>query len=232
MPDFPGPGSSSREILPDLPAMAPAAPPPPVLAPPAPAAAPPAASSQGPRLVQRLAAVSAQLVVAAVLVVGLVAVGSAYLNDGRVELSALSPSRMREMVSPTRTLVAKDLSNGLYETQDGHTLFFVRGEAENRGTSPVRVKARVALYEGTDLQTSAESLVGAVPSPEELFALQNPKAAEALRARMDAAAKDVAPGARVPFVVFFYDYPADLGGFRLEVTLEPQTGGTAANAKP
>ncbi len=234
-PDFPGQeAAQSREILPDLPSMPPTpAPAPPVIA------APPAKKEeapgerQGPRLVQRLAAVAAQLVVAAVLVVGLVAVGSAWLNDGRVELSALSPSRMREMVSSTLPLVPKDLSNGLYETRDGHTLFFVRGEVENRGPAPVRVKAHVALYEGDQKVKSAEGLVGAVPTPEELHALLSASEADALRGRLDGAAREVAPGARAPFVVFFYEYPAELAGFRLDVTFESLAKeGKAGNAQP
>jgi hypothetical protein len=223
-PDFPGAGAPSTEILPDLPA---ATPTPPVIAPPTVKQAEAPKERTGPRLVQRLAAVAAQLLVAAVLVVGLAAVGSAWLNGGRVELSALSPSRMREMVSPTRPLVAKDLSNGLYETADGHALFFVRGEVENRGTAPIRVKATVALFDGEQRVKSAEGLAGTVPSPEELFLLKSASAAEALRGRLDGAVKEVAPGARAPFVVFFYDYPSDLAGFRLEVTLEPH-GATAA----
>ncbi|HEX8439605.1 MAG TPA: hypothetical protein VF697_31210, partial [Archangium sp.] len=243
LPDFPGPGEAppSREILPDLPSMTPTVAPPVIaVAPAEPAKKKKEASDgQGPRLVQRLAAVAAQFVVAAVLVVGLVAVGGAWLNDGKLELSALSPAKMREMVSPTRPLVAKDLSNGLYEARDGHTLFFVRGEVENRGTAPVRVKALVAVYDGDQRVKSAEGLVGAVPTPEELYSLQKVDEATLLRTRLDAAAKEVAPGARAPFVVFFYEYPSDLSGFRLEVTLEPQgelaAGGTqekAGNGQP
>jgi hypothetical protein len=191
------------------------------------AAAPPAkkpeasGERQGPPLVRRLAGVAAQLVVGAVLVVGLVALGSAWLNEGRMD--------PREMLSPShRPLVAKELSNGLYATQDGHNLFYVRGEVENRGTAPIRVKAQVAIHDGDQRVKSAEGLAGAVPTPEELYSLQKPTDADALRTRLDAAAKEVAPGARAPFVVLFYEYPSDLKGFRLEVTLEPQGAGTAA----
>jgi hypothetical protein len=231
LPDFPGPGEAppSREILPDLPAMSPT-PAPPVLAEPA-KKKQESDPSAGPSFVQRLAGMAAQFGVAAVLVIGLLALGSAWLNDGRVELSSLSPSKMREMVSPTRPLVGKDLSNGLYETFDGHTLFFVRGEVENRSTAPVRVKASVALFEGEQRVKSAEGLVGAVPTSEELFTLKNAAAADALRTRLDAEAKEVAPGERAPFVVFFYDHPSDMGSFRLEVTFESQAQ-VAGNAQP
>ena len=233
LPDFPGPGEAppSREILPDLPPMSPAPAPPVLATPDEPAKKKEKDPSAGPSLVQRLAGMAAQFVVAAVLVVGLLALGSAWLNDGRVELSSLSPSKMREMVSPTLPLMGKDLSNGLYETFDGHTLFFVRGEVENRGTAPVRVKASVALFEGDQKVKSAEGLVGEVPTPEQLFTLKNAAAADALRTRLDAAAKEVAPGARAPFVVFFYDHPSDMGSFRLEVTFESQAQ-VAGNAQP
>ena len=226
-PDFPGPGEGApgREVLADLPP----APPPPVIAAPAPPKVEQASGgSAGSGIARRLASVAAQFMVAAVLVVGLLAVAMAWLNDGRVELS---PTRMRELVSPTRPLVAKDLSNGLYETGAGHSLFFVRGEVENRGTSAIRVKAGVALYEGDQRVKSAEGIAGAVPTPEELFQLASPADAETLRARLDAAAKEVAPGARAPFVVFFYEYPSDLASFRLEVTLEPQTAVASGGAK-
>ncbi len=232
-PDFPGPGEAApgREVPANLPA------PKPTPAPPVIAAQPPkkeeaAAGGKGSRLVQRLAGVAAQLVLVAVLVVGLVAVGSAWLNDGRVELSAV--------LSPPPPLLAKDLSNGLYELRDGRTLFFVRGEVENRGPAPTRVKAEVVMYDGDQRVKSAEGLVGAVPTAEELHALGNASEADALRARLDAAAREVAPGARAPFIVIFYEYPSDLAGFRLEVTLEPHaavaTGGakegTPGNARP
>jgi hypothetical protein len=163
----------------------------------------------------------ANLVVAAVLVVALGAVGLGYLREGRVDLSVLSPGRLRELLVPAaRPLVAVDVSNGLYETQGGRPVFFIRGEAENRGDAATRVRVRAALYDGAQRVRSAEALAGAVPSPEELHAVGSAEAAGALRQRLDAAAATVAPGARAPFIVVFHEYPADLAGFRLEVTLE------------
>jgi hypothetical protein len=47
---------------------------------------------------------------------------------------------------------------------------------------------------------------------------------------LDAAATSVAPGAKAPFLVMFHEYPADLGSFRLEVTLEPVASATAEAA--
>ena len=170
----------------------------------------------------------ANLVVAAVLVVGFAAVGRVYLREGRVDLSVLSPEHLRTLVIPApQPLVAVDVSNALYETRAGRPLFFVRGEAENRTGSATRIRVRAALYDGTQRVRSAEVLAGAVPTPEQLYAVGDSQSATALSQRLDAAATSVAPGAKVPFLVMFHEYPADLGSFRLEVTLEPVASATA-----
>ena len=184
--------------------------------------------SRPPSRARKATALLANLVVAAVLVVGLAAVGRVYLREGRVDLSVLSPDHLRTLVVPApRPLVALDVTNALYETQSGRPLFFVRGEAENRTGSATRIRVRAALYDGNQRVRSAEALAGAVPTPEELHAVGDSAAATALSQRLDAAATLVAPGAKVPFLVMFQEYPADLGSFRLEVTLEPVPPATA-----
>ncbi|EPX58804.1 hypothetical protein D187_003519 [Cystobacter fuscus DSM 2262] len=227
---------SGRGALAEPPTPKPA---PPVVAPPeAPAAA---AARPAPRLVQRLAAAAVQFVVVVVLLAGLLAVALASLNEGRVELSDLSVSRIREWLSPTTPLVAKDVSNGLYEATGGKPLFFVRGEVVNRGATPIRVKARVSLFDGERRVLSSEGLAGPPPTPEDLYSVRTAGDAAALRTRLDSAAEAVAPGAHMPFVVFFFEYPENLADLRLEVTLEPQgvaatTGGvregSAGNGQP
>ena len=177
---------------------------------------------------RKVTALIANLVVAAVLVVGFAAVGRVYLREGRVDLSVLSPEHLRTLVIPApQPLVAVDVSNALYETRAGRPLFFVRGEAENRTGSATRIRVRAALYDGTQRVRSAEVLAGAVPTPEQLYAVGDSQSATALSQRLDAAATSVAPGAKVPFLVMFHEYPADLGSFRLEVTLEPVASATA-----
>ncbi|MCY1020663.1 zinc-ribbon domain-containing protein [Pyxidicoccus sp. MSG2] len=184
--------------------------------------------SRPPSRARKATALVANLVVAAVLVVAFAAVGGVYLREGRVDLSVLSPDRLRTLVVPApRPLVALDVTNALYETRSGRPLFFVRGEAENRTGAATRVRVRAALYDGNQRVRSAEALAGAVPTPEELHAVGNSEAATALSQRMDAAATPVAPGAKVPFLVMFQEYPTDLGSFRLEVTLEPVPPATA-----
>ncbi|MBJ6759400.1 zinc-ribbon domain-containing protein [Myxococcaceae bacterium JPH2] len=171
---------------------------------------------------RRVTALVANLAVATVLVVGLGAVGHVYLSEGRVDLSALSPERLRALVMPaaSRPLQARDVSNGLYETREGQQLFLVRGEVRSTATAASRVRVRAALYDGDQRVRSTEGLAGALPTPEELFSLSNAESVSALRQRLDAAATVVSPGGAVPFLVLFHEYPADLASFRLEVTLE------------
>ncbi|NTX33760.1 zinc-ribbon domain-containing protein [Myxococcus sp. CA033] len=174
-----------------------------------------------PSRARKVTALLVNLMVAAALVVGLGAVGSVYLSEGRLDLSVLSPENLRALVVPApKPLVALDVSNGLFETQAGRPLFFIRGDAENRTASATHVRVRGALFDGDQRVRSVEGLAGLVATPEELHAVGNAEAAQALRKRLDAGAVSVAPGARVPFLLVFHEYPAALGSFRLEVTVE------------
>ncbi|RKH68458.1 hypothetical protein D7X96_17415 [Corallococcus interemptor] len=171
---------------------------------------------------RKLTGLVLNLAIATVLVVALGALGAVYLREGRVDPSTLSPDRLRTLVLPaSRPFVASDVSNGLYETRDGRMLFVVRGEAENRTGAAAAVRVRAALFDGDQRVRSTEGLAGALATPEELHAVTTREAATALRQRMDAASLPVPPGGKVPFLVMFQEFPADLSGFRLEVTLEP-----------
>ncbi|MFY1830023.1 zinc-ribbon domain-containing protein [Myxococcus fulvus] len=186
-----------------------------------------------PSRARKVTALFVNLVVAAALVVGLGALGWVYLHEGRVDFSVLSPERLRSLVVPAPTpLVALDVSNGLYETQSGKPLFFVRGDAENRTGSATHLRVRGALFDGNQRVRSVEGLAGSVATPEELFAVGNTESALALRQRMDAAAVSVAPGARAPFLLVFHEYPAALDGFRLEVTVEAVPAPASAAPAP
>ncbi|MCY1042614.1 DUF3426 domain-containing protein [Corallococcus sp. bb12-1] len=170
------------------------------------------------------------LTVATVLVVALGALGIVYLRDGQVDASTLSPDRLRTLVMPpARPFTASDVSNGLYATRDGRMLFVVRGEAENRTGAAASVRVRAALFDGEQRVRSTEGLAGALATPEDLYAVTNAEAATALRQRLDAASLPVPPGGKVPFLVVFQEYPADLAGFRLEVTLEPAPSAPTAD---
>ncbi|QDE92393.1 hypothetical protein BHS06_27350 [Myxococcus xanthus] len=162
-------------------------------------------------------------VLAAALVAVLGTVGRVYLSEGRLDVSALSLDSLRTLFVPApKPLVAVDVTNGLYETREGRSLFYVRGDAANHSDTAARIRVRAELYDGSQRVASAEVLVGGVPTPEELYGVGSPAAAVALRQRVDEAAVSVAPGAKAPFVVIFPEHPADPGGYRLELTLEPE----------
>lgn len=170
-------------------------------------------------------------VLAAALVAVLGTVGRVYLSEGRLDVSALSLDSLRTLFVPaSKPLVAVDVTNGLYETREGRSLFYVRGDAANHSDAAARIRVRAALYDGSQRVASAEALVGGVPTPEELYGVGSPDAAVALRQRVDEAAVSVAPGAKAPFVVIFPEHPADPGGYRLELTLEPERSKSAEAA--
>ncbi|WP_255449927.1 MULTISPECIES: hypothetical protein [Myxococcaceae] len=162
------------------------------------------------------------LALALLLVLALAAVGRASLREGRLALGALAPGRLGELLAPSSgPLALHDVGNGLYDTRDGRAVFYVRGEVENRGGAPARVRVRAALYDGDQRVKSAEGLAGQEPGPEALYALTSADDAMALRIRLDAAARVLAPGERAPFTVVFFEYPPQLGDYRLELTPEP-----------
>jgi predicted Zn finger-like uncharacterized protein len=179
---------------------------------------------------RKLTGLVLNVTIAAALVVTLGALGAMYLRDGKVDPSTLSPDRLRTLLLPaSRPFIASDVSNGLYETRDGHMLFVVRGEAENRTRTAQAVRVRAALYDGDQRVRSAEGLVGTLATPEDLHAVTTGEAATALRLRLDASAPPVPPGGKAPFLVVFQEFPADLSGFRLEVSLEPVVTETTAD---
>ncbi|WP_225411020.1 zinc-ribbon domain-containing protein [Stigmatella hybrida] len=208
----------------DMPA-APAASPAPNLA--APAIARPAGrpadmgipERRKPSAAQQVTGQVAYLTIAAGLLLALTAVGSVYLKEGRVDASALSPSTLLALVTPS-DFVAHNVSNGLYDTRGGGAVFYVRGDVENRSSKPVRIRVRAALYDGGQRVKATEGLAGKVPNPEELYAVTNEETSAQLRTQLDGGATTIAPGARAPFAVLFHDFPQELGQLRLEVKME------------
>jgi predicted Zn finger-like uncharacterized protein len=168
--------------------------------------------------------------IAAVLVVALVVLGSVVSNEGHLDARAFSVEHLKGLFFSSAPLVARDVTNGLYETRAGKAAFYVRGEVENRGEAPVRVKVRAELLEGDTLVRGSEVLAGGSPTPEEVHLLSSPEALAQLDARMARVAQPVSPGERVPFVVTFLEYPPDLQGFRVKVTVTPEPG--AAGVTP
>ncbi|MFL5349388.1 MAG: zinc-ribbon domain-containing protein [Hyalangium sp.] len=221
--------SASRELI-DLPRQPEAPPPAPKSAPTlaSPAIARPAGRPADMGIPERRKVSAAQqvtsqvayLTIAAGLLLALTAVGGVYMKEGHVDAAALSPGHLIQLLTPSQ-FVPHNVSNGLYDTRGANPIFYVRGEAENRSSKPVRVKVVAGLYDGDQRVKSVEGLAGAVPSPEDLHAVTSAEAAGELRLRLDKAATVVPPGGRAPFTLVFQEYPQDLSAFRLQVTLEP-----------
>jgi hypothetical protein len=168
------------------------------------------------------------VVIAAVLVVALVLIGSALLNDGKVTSESLSLEHLKATFIPESDFSAADISNGLYETRSGRSVFFVRGEVTNRGTTATRVLVQADIVEGAKVVRSAHSLAGAVPTPEELYTLGvGDELEKKLEAQVAPRAQQLEPGASAAFLVVFTEYPPDLKGFRVRVVARPEGGTTA-----
>lgn len=181
-----------------------------------------------PNAAKRVTGIAANLAVAAVLLSFLATVGIVYLNEGKFDLRSLSTERLQQIIFPPRAVVAVDVSNGLYETQHGRPVFYVRGEVENRGSRTGKVRVRAEILDGQQLVRASEAYAGAVPSPEELFNISTAADVDALTQKLDRAAPAIGQAARAPFVLVFFDYPPDLSPYRLRVTVQEDGARTAA----
>lgn len=121
---------------------------------------------------------------------------------------------------PAGDLVAGELHSGPYATATGRSLLVVRGRVINRGSSPrgpVAVAAEVLHRSGAALRQTA--LAGALPTPEDLWRVENAAALAELNARSAKAAERLPPGGSAPFAVVFFDCPEDLAERELRLTL-------------
>ena len=159
--------------------------------------------------------------IAAGLVLVLGAVGTIYANDGKLDPSAFSARRIGALLKANREALAVESWNGMYDTKAGKPVFYIRGEAQNTGSSLSKLKVRAEILDGAQLVRSVEVLAGAAAGPEDLYNIGSSEDADALNARLDSAAIGVPPGARAPFSLTFYDYPPNLWAFRLKVTVRP-----------
>jgi len=173
---------------------------------------------------RRVSGAVINITVAAVLVVVLAAVGNVYVNEGRLDWAALSPSRWAALFVPPTGIVTLDVSNGLYETRGGRPLAYVRGRVENRGRAPGQVKVRAEIWNGSQLLGTSEGLAGVLPSPEEMVEASTRRDVEALRARLQEGAPAVSPGKGADFVLLFDEPPMEVAGLRLKVTAAATDG--------
>jgi predicted Zn finger-like uncharacterized protein len=149
------------------------------------------------------------------------------LNEGKVDAS-LSWSKLKGVFSKPRELVAFDISNGLYETRAGRSVFYVRGEVKNRGPRAGRVRVKAEILDGEELVRAAEGFAGATPSPEDLYSVATAEDLVRLSTRLLPSAATLESGSQSSFLVAFYEYPPDLKDFRVRVTVMRDDGTTAA----
>jgi predicted Zn finger-like uncharacterized protein len=199
----------------------------------APLARPPAAQTATAAPSRRRTALGlvVNLAIAAALVLGVLVVGSALLNEGNLSRESLSLDALRASFVPASDFVATDISNGLYLTRAGRSVFFVRGEVQNRSSTPARVAVRAEIIEGAAVLRSARALAGAVPSPEELFNLPDGQAQEDLSRKLAGRAAQVPPGGSAEFLITFTEYPPDLKALRVRVSAQAEAPGTAARPR-
>ncbi len=168
--------------------------------------------------------------IAAVLVVGLVVIGSAFLNEGKVSADSLSFENLKNTFAPSVEFVASDVSNGLYETRAGRSVFFVRGEVTNRSQAAVKVVVKAEIVEDGKVVRFGESWAGDPATPEEIYLIDSSEALEALNRRVEKRSLVVPPDSAATFVVPFTEYPPELKGFRVRVSARAVPANpTAAN---
>jgi hypothetical protein len=167
--------------------------------------------------------------IAAVLVLGLVVIGSAFLNEGKVTADSLSLENLKNTFAPSVDFVASDVSNGLYETRAGRSVFFVRGEVTNRSQASVKVVVKAEIVEDGSVVRSGESWAGDPATPEEIFLIDSSEALEALNKKVEKRSLVVPPDSEAAFVVPFTEYPPELKGFRVRVSARAIPVSTAAN---
>jgi hypothetical protein len=187
-----------------------------------------------PGAARRYAGLVTNLAVAAGLVLLLVTGGSVYLNEGKLDASAFSKERVAALFAARRAAAVADVSNGLYETKAGRSVFFVRGVVHNRTDAPLHAKVRAEILDGAELVRAAEGMAGAVPTPEDVYGIAGAADQAKLSARLNQEAKVVPPGAEAPFFLLFNFGDAqqspDLATYRLRVSVSEGTMTTDAAA--
>jgi predicted Zn finger-like uncharacterized protein len=179
--------------------------------------------AQPPGAARRVVGALMNLAVAAGLVVLLVAGGTVYLNEGKLDPSSLSPQRLRAQFLRGAQATVADVSNGLYETRSGRAIFFVRGVVQNKTSAPLNALVKAQLLDGTELVRAAEGMAGGTPTPEDVYLIASARDATRLLDRLLKEAKPIPPGGTAPFFLLFnfsYVQAPELARYRLSVTVQ------------
>ncbi|MFT3917420.1 MAG: zinc-ribbon domain-containing protein [Anaeromyxobacteraceae bacterium] len=142
---------------------------------------------------------------------------------GKLEPGALRPSAVLRALGgkPLGTFAVVEVTSGAYERAKGPPLLFVRGRAVSRAAAPVRALAvNVEVVLRGEVVARGRALAGAVPTPEELYAVPDAAALAGIsRAAEARAPTQVKPGEEVPFLVAIADYPRDVEGAALRLSV-------------
>jgi predicted Zn finger-like uncharacterized protein len=192
---------------------------------PAPAAAAPSEAGSQDAVVgtHRRSSQMRAVVVNAISLMALLAVAVAFLSYWRGSRPGMGMLlRPAAVLAGSAPFTATQVRSGLYERSDAPPVLFVSGAAVSRATSAVPgLRVRVEVVRKGAVLARGEARAGAVLGPEELYASRD---AAGLAAAADRRAKEAArvkPGQSVPFLVAISDYPADVAGAGLRVTVEP-----------
>ncbi len=160
----------------------------------------------------------ARLLMTAILGWLILVSGLVFINGGRLDASLFSRAEIERIFSPPGEIVTLEFSSGLYGTRAGKPVFYVRGTVENRGPLSGKVRVRTEILDGSQLVGAVESFAGVPRTPEDLFRIENSQDADSVNGPTESQPAEVGPGQRAGFLVAFYDYPPDLGAYRLKVT--------------
>jgi len=123
-------------------------------------------------------------------------------------------------------LVAQEVTNGLYETARGGRILFVRGRVEARSAVPGPVQVRAEILRGDQVLARIAGPAGAVPTPEELQAVDGPGDARRLEALLaPRAVRGLKAGESAPFLLFFTEVPPRPEEITFRVVAEPAPRG-------
>ncbi len=214
----------------------PPAPPAPVPPPSRPGGAeerPPEVGPPGPAPARRgrLHAFIVNVISLAVLLAVTLALFALWQGEGRFQPRLLRKLPFLAGQASTRgeaALVAQDVTNGLYETARGGRILFVRGRVEARFSVAGQVQVSAEILRGDKVLARVAGAAGAVPTPEELQAVDGTEGARRLEALLaPRAVRGLKAGESAPFLLLFTEVPQrpeDLV-FRVAAETAPAPGG-------
>jgi predicted Zn finger-like uncharacterized protein len=131
------------------------------------------------------------------------------------------PADVLGAIGDRATFQTAQVRSGIYERTDAAPLLFVTGKALSHAAAPVAgLRVSVELVRKGAVVARGEARAGPIPSPEELNGFKDAASFYSALARKSKPSH-VKPGDSVPFLVAISDFPSDVAGAALRVTVEP-----------